>query len=515
MSASSSWTSAASSVTPLPTLSSNGGSTTSSNNPMPTQGAGFSGFPMPNITIVIDGTKYYPPLPGQDPLTIILSDSTTAKITNLAIERNGVLLPFPSYQELKQNGDSNQQLSSWSVQFSTRKFQPPSCLLDVITCFQQAEAAFTSAAGSLGDSLASIGASIMQAGIADAAAAAGYASEASSYSIGASSLIDGMSSTLGSLEGAAEALDGAMQAVNENLASFTSIELQELSAAGTTFSSYPEISVARGMLSNLSNIMKIAWANSPAVVQNLWSLCQAQWLPITSSGALVTSVWGLHQIGKGATTTETDKPVEERLHFILFEQGFSINVFNVWTFSLDQNKGTKTAADPSVNDDLKRRGLPPAYGPGYTTKISIPKATLIRLMPVVRVVYLHPLLEERKLLSRFLNAFEGKQSRTARQGRASFPMGSAASQKRDFMEGLAQMNLAAFSHHRGMPPNGLFTRDTSGGAGVTIFVPDSGAEIDGPAWQIEMRDPEWYVVPNELTLPNVIPEFQAGEDMTD
>lgn len=448
----------------------------------PTQGASFAGFPMANITIKIDGTEYYSPLPGQDPLIIILSDSTTAKLTDQTIERDGVSLPIPSYQYLSQNGgSSSQQLSSWSVQFSTRQFQLSPCSLGVFVCFQQAEAAFTSAASSIGDSLASLGANIMQAGIADAAAAAGYASEAGSYGVSAGSLIDGMSSTLSSLEGAAEELDGAMQAINENSASFTSIELEELTAAGRVFSSYPEISVARGMLSNLSNIIKIAWANSEAVVQSLWSLCQTQWLPITSGGALVTSVWGLHQIGQGNSTEE--KPKEEWLHFILFEKGFSINVFNVWTFVLDQNKGVKTAADPSVNDDLKRRGLPPAYGPGYTTEITLLKATLIRLIPFVRDVYLHPTFEQTEIWAPLFDAMEERHTESGSQRPASHEA-LTAYQKREFRESEASMNLAAFSHRKGMPPDYSYKRDSSGGQGVTIFIPDSGAAIDGPLWQV-------------------------------
>ncbi|KAK7706363.1 hypothetical protein SLS64_007703 [Diaporthe eres] len=212
----------------------------------------------------------------------------------------------------------------------------------------------------------SICALMMQAGIADAATAAGYASEASSYSVAASALMEGMSSTLSSLEAAAEALDGAMQAINEGLGSLTSIEMAELTEAGRVFSAYPEVAL----------------------------------------------------IGKGAVTEQ--KPVEERLHFILLEKGFPISIFNIWTFALDQNRGTKTAADASVNDDLKQRGLDPAYGPGYTTRITIPKATLIRMIPFVRV-----------------------------------------------------------------------------------------------AEQAEMRSPEWYVVPNELTLANIPEERQAPEDTFD
>lgn len=241
---------------------------------------------MSNITITIDGTEYHPPLPGQYPLIIILSDSTTAKITESAIIRGGVSLSIPSYQELSQNGgSSSQQLSSWPVQFDTRHFQPSSCFLDVFGCFLQAEADFVSVANSIGEAFVSIGATMMQAGIVDAATAAGCASDASGYGVTASSLLDGTSNALSSLEGVAEALDGAMQAVNQNLASFSSIELEELTAAGRVFSSYPEVSLAKGTLSNLLNIMKLAWANSPDVIQSLWSLCQAQWLPITSGGA--------------------------------------------------------------------------------------------------------------------------------------------------------------------------------------------------------------------------------------
>lgn len=345
---------------------------------------------------------------GQDPLVIILSDSTTAKITESAIIRDGVSLPIPGYQELSQiGGSSSQQFSSWSLQFNTRYFQSSSCSLNILGCFRQAVADFTSVASDLGDALASIGATIMQAGIVDAATTVGYASDASSYSVTVGSLLDGMSSALSSLERAAEALDGAMQAVNDNLSSFTAVELEELTEAGRVFSSYPEFSLARGMLSNLSNMMKLAWGSSHNVIQRLWSLCQAQWLPITSGGALVTSVWVLHEVGNVEHGEQGGQlPGEERLHFILLEQGFPITVFDVWTFLLDSNKGTETAGDASVNDDLRRRGLEPAYGPGYTTEITMPMATLIRLMPFVRVVYLHPTFEQKKKWGTLLDAIE-------------------------------------------------------------------------------------------------------------
>lgn len=459
--------------------------TSGSESPGPTQGDSFLGFPMSNITLFIDGTEYHPPLPGQDPLIIILSDSTTAEITDTAIERDGVSLSIPSYGELLQNdGSSSQQLSSWSVRFSTRHFQPSICYLSIFECFKRAEADFTSAASSIGDSLASVGALIMQAGIADAATTAGYTSEASRYSVPSNSLIQGMSSALSGLEDAAEALDGAMQSINEGLESFTSIEMAELTEAGRIFSAYPEVSLARQMLSNLSNILKIAWSDSPTVIQSLWSLCQARWLPITSGGALITSVWGLHEISKGQVTEQ--KPVEERLHFILLEKGFPINVYNIWTFTLDQNRGTKTAANASVNDNLKQRGLKPAYGPGYTTKITIPKATLIRLIPFVRVVYLHPTFEQKRRWDIVLDALEGRSANRIGQNR-SLHSGFGISRKRELEEGQAQMNLAAFSHRKGSLPDWEYTRDLSGGNGVTIFVPDSGATIDGLAWQVSHK----------------------------
>lgn len=473
--------------------------TSGTNSPGPIQSANLTGFPMPNITLFIDGTEYRPPLPGQDPLIIILSDSTTAEITDTAIQRDDVSLTIPSYRQLSQNGgSSSQQLSSWSMQFSTRRFQPSSCLLSIFECFKQAEADFTSAASSMGDSLASVGALMMQAGIADAGTAAGYTSEASSYSFTWTSLIDGMISAISNLEGASEALDGAMQVFNEGLESFTSIEMAELTKAGRIFSAYPEVSLARGKLSNLSNILKTAWANSPAVIiQSLWSLCQARWLPITSGGALITSVWGLHEISKRQMTDQ--RPVEERLHFILLERGFPISIFNIWTFALDQDRGTKTAANASVNDGLKQRGLKPAYDPGYTTKITIPKATLIRLIPFVRVVYLHPTFEQSKRSSTVLGVLEGKNANRIGQKR-SFSSGFATSRKRELEESQAQMNLAAFSHHRSSDQDWEYTRDSSGGNGVTIIVPDSGATIDGLAWQVSRK--ARYAVQFMLTGPN-------------
>lgn len=535
----SSLTSAVSSVSLGPSQSSESGSMTivsTSDSPVPTEDNSFKGFRLSNITLTIDGIDYHPPLPGQDPLVIILSDSTTATITSSAIVRNGASLAIPSYQELVQSGgSSSQQLSSWSVQFGTRHFQPSICFLSIFGCFLQAQSDFMSVASSIGNTFVSMAAKMMQAGIVDAATAAGYASEASSYSVTANSLLDGLSDALSSLEGAAEALDGAMQAVNENLASFTSIELEELTEAGRIFSSYPEVSLAKGMFSNLANIGRIAWANSPDVIQSLWSLCQAQWLPITAGGALVTSVWVLNEIGQGEETVE--EPDEDRVHFILLEQGFSIPIFHLWTFTLDENKGTKTAVDASVNDDLTQRGLEPAYGPGYTTRITVPKATIVRALPFVRIVYTHPTFDQKRRWGLMHDPEGGWGGWGSDGSKASqnhfFGRGFSATRKRELEQSQAQRNLAAFSHYKGVEDQFTYTRDSSGGEGVTIFITDTGGSIDGPFWQVsqkawnfrethtdeveqsEMHNPEWYVVPNELSLPNVPEQYRAPEDMTD
>lgn len=113
-----------------------------------------------------------------------------------------------------------------------------------------------------------------------------------------------------------------------------------------------------------------------------------------AGGALVTSVWVLNGIGQGEETVE--ELDEDRVHFILLEQGFSILIFHLWTFTIDEDKGTKTAIDAPVNDDLTRRGLEPAYGPGYTARITIPKATIVRALPFVRIVYMHPNFDQKR-----------------------------------------------------------------------------------------------------------------------
>lgn len=196
---------------------------------------------------------------------------------------------------------------------------------------------------------------------------------------------------------------------------------------------------------------------------------------------MITSVWVLHEVGNGAETEQ--RPEEERVHFILLEQGFPIPVFNIWTFTLDQDKGTKTAADVSVNDNLRQRGLEPAYGPGYTTEISIPSATVVRALPFVRVVYLYPTFEQKRRWNTVSDTIEGRDESKAGQN-GSFTRDFAATRKRELEESQAQLNLAAFSHYKGATPDWTYTRDSSGGDGVTIFVPDTGAAIDGPYWQV-------------------------------
>lgn len=58
----------------------------SSEGPSATQTV-FADFAVPNVTVTIDGTAYYPPVERYGAVEIILSDTTTVTLTNKSLEK--------------------------------------------------------------------------------------------------------------------------------------------------------------------------------------------------------------------------------------------------------------------------------------------------------------------------------------------------------------------------------------------------------------------------------------------
>lgn len=191
------------------------------------------------------------------------------------------------------------------------------------------------------------------------------------------------------LEDAIEDLDGAMSTVNENLASSEEYEMQEFSNINdNVFPAYPTLRPALGSLKNLNGILKLAIENPTGT---FLTIAKNQYVQMTAGLGLVSlSTFGLDQIALAdlnstkTPSNQTGNSQDTRLHYFKFGQNFSLPLFNVMTKMLDGDAGVKTAAGPAVN----------ALGPGYTTELAVGPAKLMKYLPFVSLVYVHPTYEE-------------------------------------------------------------------------------------------------------------------------
>ncbi|KUI54448.1 Subtilisin-like protease 2 [Cytospora mali] len=360
----------------------------------------FTGFSLPDVLITIDNNTIYQLLPGQQSINTILSDGTVANITDQAIELGSTSVSIPNTIDLMLNGGrETQQLGPWTVEFSMREFQKvtSSCLSGKFTCFKQAAQSFIDSAGTLAASLGKVGASMLQDGFCDAWDAAGLAAEASPYATTAESMSEGIGSLLNSLEGSVEGLDGAMSMVNGDLSSFEEYEMEEFgNIEDNVFPAYPTLRPTISSLKNLNNILQLAIKNPTGT---LLTIAKNQYVQLTTGLGLVSlSTYGLEQI-KSADLNRTDTPSngtadpqDTRTTFIKFVPYFPLLLFNVLTKTLDGDAGVKTSATPLVND----------LGPGYTTEVVVGSARLMKYLPFISFVYIHPTYEQMQVLQRVL-----------------------------------------------------------------------------------------------------------------
>lgn len=437
----------------------------------------FTGFSLPDILITIDNNTFYQLLPGQTSNSMILSDGTTASITDQTVELTGASLSIPSSNDLSQSGGAvTKQLGPWTVEFSTRKFQQtaPACGSNKYNCFKQAAQYFIQSAESLTDSLGKVGASMVLDGIYTAWDLAGLVAEASPYATTAESISGRIGSLLSPLEDAIEGLDGAMSAVNENLASFEEYEMQELSNINKNiFPAYPTLRPALGSLQNINRILQLAIQNPTG---SLLTIAKNRYVQMTAGvGLMSLTTLGLDQITTtdlNSMKTSPNKTVESqdiRLHYIKFEPNFPLLLFNTMTKMLDEDAGVKTAADPVVN----------ALGPGYTTELAVGPTKLMKYLPFISFIYLHPSSEEMQdpdcaLQMFFWDDLPLQHSR----GLPLLSRNISPHNKRFYMEGPGFWHQEAMSWQKGMVDSSqMYRRDESEGQGVTIFMLDSGFSL--------------------------------------
>lgn len=466
-------------------------------------------------SVTIDNGTYYPPGPGQAPITIVLSDATTVNLTSSSIDGTSGSIKLPGYTELGgTGGTSSGTLGSWSVEFGQRTFQKTSsgCTGDALTCFIQAFEGLFSSASSFSTALSSVGSSMLSSVFADAAAAAGVASGDLAFSL--TSLATDLATASESVGTAVEAMDSAMASVNGGVAGMEGIELTNFGALNGQMVqaySYGSLQTTSSILGNMNNIVQqiLKIGSTAPGAQALLGAAKSQWALVTAAGGtLALGAWSSQQFGSSTANdissslagklNNTENADVARLHFLHFSQGFNIDIFNLIAEHLDNGAGTKTAADPSVNEDFIKRGLEPAYGPGYTTKIRLDQAALLTTMPYIRTVYKHPSFAEKMKWNTILAGLrQMPESRDAASSAASSkdefevfgsdPIESrnTALLPRTYFEDDDLDQRVAFSWQKGKPRDAQrYKRDDSQGAGVTIFVVDGGFNILGNAWKV-------------------------------
>lgn len=364
---------------------------------------------MSNVTVTIDGEEYYPPVEGDSALNLILSDGTNVNITHNSIEKDGQTVAIPSYDLASGASDS---LGSWDISFGPRQFQQMSCSGDILQCFTSAMSSFFSAASNVQDSLGTVAAKMLQSTYFDTWTNAGLSAAAEQYALDLSSMSSDLSSAASSLGSAIDAMDGAMSSVNAELGSLGDIELTNFGSINARYFEayeYEKLQDIRSVLKNLAKIvakvLKVG-SSTPAMVP-LMTAVKASWKLLTiGNGTAAVGAWSAVQFGTASTTdlndlvasngtiNSTSKLMTNRTHFIHFNTGFSIDLFDIITLTLDNDAGTKTANDSSINEAIIKNGSKAVYGPGYTTRIPQSVGVLFSALPFVQNVYMHPTFEE-------------------------------------------------------------------------------------------------------------------------
>lgn len=376
---------------------------------------------MPNVTVTIDGETYCPPIEGFGPVPIVLSDGSSISITSDVIENGDITVTIPRYGDLASG--SSDAIGSWGIAFAQRQFETTTCSgkSDIVSCFVSAMDEFLSSASAVQNSLASVSAKMLQSTFFDAWSTAGLASDASSYEIALDTLSTEIDSAASSLQSAVNSMDSAMNIINSELGSLTEIELDDFGAINQRYFKAYEYGRFQDITSILRNLAKIVQkivkvgSTTPAM-EPLLTAVKANWKVLTlGNGIAAVGVWSAQQFGTATvsdlddlvaangTTNETESAnMTKRSHFLHFSTGFSIPLFDIITFTVDQDAGVKTANDSSVNDAIIKNGDQAVFGPGYTTDIPQSLGLLLSKMPFIQTVYVHPTWDEDQEIEKFL-----------------------------------------------------------------------------------------------------------------
>ncbi|KUI63811.1 Subtilisin-like protease 2 [Cytospora mali] len=472
----------------------------------------FTGFSLPDVLITIDNNTIYQLLLGQQSINTILSDGTIAKITDQAIELGSTSISIPSSMDLMlEGGRKTQQLGPWIVEFSMRQFQKctSSCLSGKFTCFKKAAQSFVDSAGTLAASLGKVGASMLQDGFCDAWDAAGLATEASPYATTTESMSEGIGSLVNSLEGSVEGLDGAMSMVNGDLSSFEEYEMEGFgNIKDNVFPAYPNLRPTISSLKNLNKILQLAIKHPTGT---LLTIAKNQYVQLTTGLGLVSvATFTLDKVSSAdldatdTQSTESATPQDTRMHYIKFSEKFPLLLLHVLTKTLDNDAGVKTAAKPSVVQ----------LGPGYTTELSVGLGKVLKYLPFIILVYVHPTFEE--MQNPLRREYLSWQDNAGLPRIIDLPKSSSSHSKRFYLEGLGYWHQEAMSRQKNVAPSlQRYRREEPPGQGITIFVIDSGFNLGSTFNGAELHNPDTYVVPNRLSLLNIPENIQAPEDLTD
>lgn len=356
---------------------------------------------------------------GDGSFPLVLSDGSTVSITADYVVNGDISIPIPNYSDLASGASDT--LGSWGITFAQRQFAASSCSGDVIACLSSAMGNFFTSVNNMQGLLTSIGSKCLQSTLVDAWADAGLASD--SFGIDLDVLATDLTSAASGLQSAIDTMDSAMNAVNSELGTLTDIELDDFSAINKRYFKaydYDRLQDITSILKNLAKVVAkiIKVGSSTPAMEPLLTAVKANWKLLTlanGGGILATGIWTSYQFGtadvsdvndivaSNGTGNNTELDPIYRSHFIHFQAGFSIPMFDIITTGLDMNQGIKTADDDSINQLIIKNGGEAVLGPAYTTNITRGVGMLLAEMSFVETVYVHPTLEQEDELKEILN----------------------------------------------------------------------------------------------------------------
>ncbi|KAJ5162033.1 hypothetical protein N7492_007425 [Penicillium capsulatum] len=339
-----------------------------------------------------------------------------------------------------------------------------------------------------------------------------------------------------------DTIDSAISDMNRllspmrNLAEASGTELDNLTPEGARviFDAYPKLERGKDILSSMNKLLRGLSKLQKTTLNNV----KTHWLKyVSGSGALLAareSVKSLHAhqwdealkhnstplFSRSTRTTfspststsdrnETEPTGSSIPYWIETKRGTPYSTFKNMIQSLDGGTGTQSAYKD-------------AYGQSYITKLTPFQAKLLRKKEFIKFVDYYPsvldqppedpIVEDYVVSHRGLEAGQDGLFVTSSQSKL-HTRSRQCTRKKDSPSHLKMISANQFGR-----PTKEYTYDSTGGAGTTIYIIDSGFRTDQTdvKWSpLSSRQVSTWVVPNELTLHGIANEKRKPADHTD